>query len=402
SQGAARGGRRAGDKLLPMDSMPAPVVLPLGRFGPTFLAYDNFQAYLKWNQSLNYSLTAAYYATRLDGAPAMNRGSPNIPKISFEETRELQQILEKRGYDVGRVDGVLGLKSRVAIRDAQIKFGLPADGWPTAELLAQLRRGRYVACRRTLTHNSAQHPQNAFPLPHSGQVAAQPRIETEAAPGAMQREEKHHHRKEYVRPRPLRGTAGPINAEPQVQHEYDAEHADQTHAEPENERHGKGELGKKDDGIEDIEIGKIDRGHQLAMKLERSTVGHLFGPVLQAARDRQRQLPQHPLKPHSPHQHAHEPSAKVRSRPLGGVLLPVLDGDHDARGDERQEQRNQEIFPRAESVVVVVVPDHQIPEIRERVWHGDVSGEPRGSARIRASVTPLNSKPLAGWLKRTP
>jgi len=87
-------------------------------------------------------LTAAYYATRLDGAPAMNRGSPNIPKITFEETRELQQLLEKRGYDVGRVDGVLGLKSRVAIRDTQIKFGLPADGWPTAELLARLRNGR--------------------------------------------------------------------------------------------------------------------------------------------------------------------------------------------------------------------------------------------------------------------
>jgi lytic murein transglycosylase len=142
SQWAAWGVTRADGKPLPNDSMPASVVLPLGRFGPTFLAYDNFQAYLKWNQSLNYSLTAAYYATRLDGAPAMNRGSPNIPKITFEETRELQQLLEKRGYDVGRVDGVLGLKSRVAIRDTQIKFGLPADGWPTAELLARLRNGR--------------------------------------------------------------------------------------------------------------------------------------------------------------------------------------------------------------------------------------------------------------------
>jgi peptidoglycan hydrolase-like protein with peptidoglycan-binding domain len=114
----------------------------LGRFGPSFLAYDNFQAYLKWNQSLNYSLTAGYYATRLDGAPAMNRGSPNIPRITFEETRELQQLLEKRGYDVGRIDGVLGLKSRVAIRDMQAKFGLPADGWPTEELLTRVRVGR--------------------------------------------------------------------------------------------------------------------------------------------------------------------------------------------------------------------------------------------------------------------
>ena len=141
SKWAALGVTRADGKPLPNDNMPASVVLPMGRFGPTFMAYDNFQAYLKWNQSLNYSLTAAYYATRLDGAPPMSRGSGEIPKITFEETRELQELLQKRGYDVGRVDGVLGLKSRVAIRDLQIKSGLPADGWPTAELLARARTG---------------------------------------------------------------------------------------------------------------------------------------------------------------------------------------------------------------------------------------------------------------------
>jgi membrane-bound lytic murein transglycosylase B len=142
SQWVSWGVVRADGKALPADNLPASIVLPVGRFGPAFLAYDNFQAYLKWNQSLNYSLTAAYYATRLDGAPPMHKGDGNIPKISFEETRELQQMLERRGYDVGRVDGVLGLKSRVAIRDMQIKFGQPADGWPTAELLARLRTAR--------------------------------------------------------------------------------------------------------------------------------------------------------------------------------------------------------------------------------------------------------------------
>jgi len=142
SQWVSWGVVRADGIPLPKDGMPASVVLPVGRFGPAFLAYDNFQVYLRWNQSLNYSLTAAYYATRLDGAPAMNRGSANIPKIAFEETRELQQLLEKRGYDVGRIDGVLGLKSRGAIRDIQIKFGQAADGWPTAELLDRLRATR--------------------------------------------------------------------------------------------------------------------------------------------------------------------------------------------------------------------------------------------------------------------
>jgi hypothetical protein len=142
SKWAAWGVTRANGKALPNDNMPTSVVLPVGRFGPAFLAYDNFQAYLKWNASLNYSLTAGYYATRLDGAPAMSRGSGTVPKITFEETREIQQLLQKRGYDVGRVDGVLGLKSRTAIREMQIKFNLPADGWPTADLLARLRGAR--------------------------------------------------------------------------------------------------------------------------------------------------------------------------------------------------------------------------------------------------------------------
>jgi len=50
--------------------------------------------------------------------------------------------LARRGYDIGRTDGVLGLKSRSAVREMQIKFGLPADSWPTAELLSRLRATR--------------------------------------------------------------------------------------------------------------------------------------------------------------------------------------------------------------------------------------------------------------------
>jgi lytic murein transglycosylase len=141
SKWAAWGVTLASGKPLPNDNMPTSVVLPVGRFGPVFLAYDNFQAYLHWNNSLNYSLTAAYLANRIDGAPPINKGT-NVPKITFEEQREVQQFLEQRGYDVGRVDGVLGLKTRVAIRDVQIKLGMPADGWPTTELLARLRTGR--------------------------------------------------------------------------------------------------------------------------------------------------------------------------------------------------------------------------------------------------------------------
>ena len=126
-------------RALPNDNMPTSVLLPMGRFGPAFLAYDNFQVYLKWNNSAVYSTTAAYYATRLAGAPAMGKGAGTVAPISMEQTRELQQLLIRHGYDVGGADGKLGTATRIAVKSVQIKLGLPADAYPTPDLIARLR-----------------------------------------------------------------------------------------------------------------------------------------------------------------------------------------------------------------------------------------------------------------------
>jgi lytic murein transglycosylase len=131
---------RTDGRPLANDNLPASLVLPMGRHGPAFLAYNNFQVYLKWNNSLVYSTTAAFYAARLAGAGPMRRGSPDIAQLNFEQTKELQQILTRKGHDVGKVDGLLGSASRVAVKKEQIKVGLPADSWPTPELLERLRR----------------------------------------------------------------------------------------------------------------------------------------------------------------------------------------------------------------------------------------------------------------------
>ena len=132
----------SGGRALPADNLPASLLLPMGRFGPAFLAYDNFQVYLKWNNSLVYSTTAAYYATRLSGAPGMTRSTGPIPKVTPEEVREIQQLLTRAGHDVGGADGKVGISTRAAIKAMQMKFGLPADSYPSPELLARLRGGR--------------------------------------------------------------------------------------------------------------------------------------------------------------------------------------------------------------------------------------------------------------------
>lgn len=129
-------------RSLPNDAMPASVLLPMGRLGPAFLVYDNFQVYLTWNASIVYSTTAAYYATRLAGAPPMQKPVAPIPPVTMEMTRELQTIFTRRGYNVGSIDGKLGLATRQAVKAEQVKLGLPADSYPTQELLERLRQAR--------------------------------------------------------------------------------------------------------------------------------------------------------------------------------------------------------------------------------------------------------------------
>ena len=134
----------ADGRALPSDGLPASVLLPMGRMGPAFMVYANFAAYTEWNNSLIYSTTAAYLATRIAGAAPMRRPAGVVAQLPFTEIKQLQQLLVRAGFDVGKVDGVLGQQSRSAVKAMQIKYGLPADSWPTAELLARMRGGLRV------------------------------------------------------------------------------------------------------------------------------------------------------------------------------------------------------------------------------------------------------------------
>ena len=124
---------------LPSDDLPASLLLPMGRTGPAFLAYPNFAAYTEWNNSLIYSTTAGYLATRIAGAAPMRQPTAPVVQLPFNEIKELQQLLVRAGFNVGKVDGLLGQQSRIAVKTMQVKYGLPADSWPTAELLARMR-----------------------------------------------------------------------------------------------------------------------------------------------------------------------------------------------------------------------------------------------------------------------
>lgn len=135
-------GVRAAHGSLPSDGFKASLLLPMGRSGPAFLAYENFQALLGWNSSMVYVTTVAYFGTRLDGAPAVGRGNPSVDVLAGPQAMELQRLLTKRGHDVGEIDGKIGSKTRAAVKKEQMKVGLPADSFPTAELIERLGGAR--------------------------------------------------------------------------------------------------------------------------------------------------------------------------------------------------------------------------------------------------------------------
>ncbi|GMB80639.1 lytic murein transglycosylase [Shinella zoogloeoides] len=118
-------------------NLEASVVLPQGRKGPAFMTYPNFNIYLEWNQSFIYTTSAAYFATRLAGAPPYERGTPE-EGLSEDGMKQLQTKLQAHGHDVGKIDGILGSGTRAAIQKEQLRLGLPADGWATQALLSAL------------------------------------------------------------------------------------------------------------------------------------------------------------------------------------------------------------------------------------------------------------------------
>src|SRR6266576_1912316 len=88
SKWAAFGVTYPDGRMLPNDDMPASLLLPMGRMGPAFLAYPNFTAYTERNNSLIYSTTAGYLATRIAGAAPMRLPAAPVLQLPLNEIKE--------------------------------------------------------------------------------------------------------------------------------------------------------------------------------------------------------------------------------------------------------------------------------------------------------------------------
>ena len=119
--------------------MEASVILPAGAQGPAFLGYANFRATMTYNPSTFYALTVGHLADRYAGSEPIQRMPENETAMSVADVRELQELLNRNGFDSGEPDGRVGRQTRAAIRAYQQDVGLPMDGYASVVLLQALR-----------------------------------------------------------------------------------------------------------------------------------------------------------------------------------------------------------------------------------------------------------------------
>lgn len=140
SEWASRGLRRVDGSPLPTGLGSAGLMTPAGAEGPAFLVLRNFDAIYSYNAAESYGLAIAHLADRLrGGGPFTTPWPTDDPGISRAERRELQGLLILRGHEIGEVDGMLGEKSRAAIKLEQERLGHEATGRGGQKILRALR-----------------------------------------------------------------------------------------------------------------------------------------------------------------------------------------------------------------------------------------------------------------------
>lgn len=135
----ALGLRRADGGPLPVAEMTAALLLPAGHRGPAFLVYHNFRVILDWNRSELYALAVGHLSDRLAGRPALSVAAPaDLAPLRLGDIRRLQKALADLGFDPGPADGMLGPRTRGALREWQKSRNLPADGYPTRTMIERI------------------------------------------------------------------------------------------------------------------------------------------------------------------------------------------------------------------------------------------------------------------------
>ena len=137
----ALGVRRADGRPWPAANAEAQaqLVAPTGASGPLFLLFPNHFVIRKYNNSLAYALAVGLLADRFSGDPGLVRPWPQETPLSLVDRMTAQRALASLGFDPGAPDGLVGLKTREALRGWQKARGLVADGYLSPDMIRRLK-----------------------------------------------------------------------------------------------------------------------------------------------------------------------------------------------------------------------------------------------------------------------
>jgi hypothetical protein len=113
-------------------------VAPTGANGPIFLLFPNHFVIRKYNNSVAYALAVGLLADRFAGMGPLVRPWPQETPLSLAERMTAQRALAALGYDAGSPDGLVGIKTRAALRQWQKARGLTADGYLSTAMVQRL------------------------------------------------------------------------------------------------------------------------------------------------------------------------------------------------------------------------------------------------------------------------
>ncbi|MBB4302241.1 lytic murein transglycosylase [Rhodobium orientis] len=109
--------------------LPGYLLMPAGRFGPAFIATDNFFVLKEYNESDVYALFVGHLADRYGNDVGFVGDWRPIRTTTRGKVRQLQLSMEKAGHDVGGADGLIGFKTRRSLGVLQQQRGKAPTCW---------------------------------------------------------------------------------------------------------------------------------------------------------------------------------------------------------------------------------------------------------------------------------
>ena len=119
----------------------ASILLPAGTQVAAFMIFNNFAGIELYNKADAYVIGVGHLSDRISGGPAIQTAWPRgYEPLSFDEKKELQRRLKRKGFGIEKVDGLIGPNSRRAIRAYQQSVGMAADGFASKSVLRRIKQ----------------------------------------------------------------------------------------------------------------------------------------------------------------------------------------------------------------------------------------------------------------------